>query len=78
MSTMSTIEIALKQNHIPEGMTTERFISAVASRMKEQSVSLDEAIDHVLPFFAELCGDCLTTAQWNESRKHYTCDRCGA
>lgn len=78
MSTMSTIETALKQNHIPEGMTTERFISSVASRMKEQNLSLDKAIDEVLPFFAELCGDCLTPAQWNEQRKHYTCDKCGA
>ena len=78
MSAMSTIDLVVKENNIPEGITTERFISAVASRMKEQSVSLDEAINHVLPFFAELCGDCLTPAQWNESRKHYTCDRCGA
>jgi len=78
MSTMSTIEIALKQNNIPEGMTTERFISAVASCMKGNKVTVDEAIEWVVPFFAELCGDCLLPAQWNESRKCYTCDRCGA
>jgi len=78
MSIMSTIEIALQENHIPEGITTERFISAVASCMKGNKVTVDEAIEWVLPFFAELCGDCLTAAQWNEQRKHYTCDRCGA
>lgn len=78
MSAMSTIEIALKQNHIPEGMTTERFISSVASCMKGNKVTVEEAIEHCLPFFAELCGDCLLPAQWNESRKCYTCDRCGA
>lgn len=78
MSTMSTIEIAIQTHHIPEGESTERFISSVARRMKEQGLPLDKAIDEVLPFFAELCGDCLTPATWNEPRKYYTCDKCGA
>jgi hypothetical protein len=46
--------------------------------MKGNKVTVDEAIEWVVPFFAELCGDCLLPAQWNEQRKHYTCDRCGA
>jgi hypothetical protein len=50
----------------------------VASFMQEQNLSLEKAIDESLPFWTQLCGDCLTPAQWNEQRKHYTCDRCGA
>ena len=78
MSAMSTIQTALQEHNIPEGMTTERFISSVASRMKEQNLSLDKAIDEVLPLFAELCGDCLTPATWSHKVNRWTCDRCGA
>ena len=78
MSAMSTIDLVLKENHIPEGITTEGFISSVASRMKEQNLSLDKAIDEVLPLFAQLCGDCLTPAKWSQRLSRWTCDRCGA
>ena len=78
MSAMSTIDLVVKENHIPKGKPTEGFISMVASFMQEQNLSLEKAIDESLPFWTELCGDCLTPAQWNESHKHYTCDKCGA
>jgi hypothetical protein len=75
---MSTIDLALQEHNIPEGLPTEGFISMVASRMKERNLSLDKAIDDVLPFWSELCGDCLTPATWSHKVNRWTCNRCGA
>ena len=78
MSAMSTIDLVVKENHIPEGKPTEGFISMVTSFMQEQNLSLEKAIDESLPFWTQLCGDCLTPAKWSNRFKRWTCDRCGA
>lgn len=84
MSAMSTIEIALKENNIPEGLPTEQFISLVAMHKTSFNVNLGQAIDWVvannpqLSAQTELCGDCLIPATWSPRKNRWTCDRCGA
>jgi len=78
MSAMSTIDLIVKENHIPEGKPTEGFISMVASFMQEQNLSLEKAIDESLPFWTQLCGDCLIPATWSHKTNRWTCNRCGA
>ena len=84
MSAMSTIEIALKENNIPEGMATEQFISLVAMCKTSYNMTLEEAIESVvksnvqLQQNPELCGDCLIPATWSHKTNRWTCNRCCA
>ena len=84
MSTMSTIELALQEHNIPQGLPTEQFISLVAMHKTSFNCTLDSAIEWVvahnpnLNSTPELCGDCLIPATWSHKVNRWTCDKCGA
>jgi hypothetical protein len=84
MSAMSTIELALKEHNIPEGLPTEQFISLVAMHKTSFNSNLDSAIEWVvannpqLTSLPELCGDCLYPANWSKKTRRWTCNRCDA